>query len=53
MTTHRAVSPEEWTAARIGHVEREMELTRLQDRLGQERRALRPREEYKDRRAAP
>jgi hypothetical protein len=37
MTTHRAVSPEEWTAARIGHVERAME----------------HREEYKDRRAAP
>ncbi|MGH7322586.1 MAG: DUF899 domain-containing protein [Candidatus Rokuibacteriota bacterium] len=40
MTTHRVVSREEWIAARRQHLAREKELTRLRDRVSQERRAL-------------
>jgi predicted dithiol-disulfide oxidoreductase (DUF899 family) len=40
MTTHRVVSHEEWVEARRQHLAREKELTRLRDRLSQERREL-------------
>ncbi len=40
MTPHRVVSREEWTAARLRHLAREKELTRLRDQLSQERRDL-------------
>jgi predicted dithiol-disulfide oxidoreductase (DUF899 family) len=40
MTTHRIVSREEWTAARMRHLAKEKELTRLRDQLSQERREL-------------
>ncbi len=40
MTTHRVVSREEWIAARVQHLAREKELTRLRDQLSQERREL-------------
>ena len=37
---HRVVSKEEWQAARIEHLAREKEFTRLRDQLSQERREL-------------
>jgi predicted dithiol-disulfide oxidoreductase (DUF899 family) len=40
MTTHRVVSHEEWIEARRQHLAREKELTRLRDRLSEERREL-------------
>ena len=40
MTPHKTVSREEWFEARRQHLTREKELTRLRDRLSQERRAL-------------
>ena len=40
MTTHRIVSRDEWLEARRQHLAREKELTRLRDRLSQERREL-------------
>jgi len=40
MTTHRVVSREEWIAARLQHLVREKEFTRLRDQLGRERRDL-------------
>ncbi len=40
MTTHRVVSPEEWIGARLQHLAREKELTRLRDELSRERREL-------------
>ena len=40
MTTHRVVSREEWIGARMEHLAREKELTRLRDQLSRERRAL-------------
>lgn len=40
MITHRVVSRAEWIEARRQHLAREKELTRLRDRLSQERRDL-------------
>ena len=40
MTTHRTVSREEWIAARLEHLAREKEFTRLRDQLSRERRDL-------------
>jgi predicted dithiol-disulfide oxidoreductase (DUF899 family) len=40
MTTHRVVSREEWIEARLQHLAKEKELTRLRDELSRERRAL-------------
>jgi len=40
MTTHRVVLHDEWIEARRAHLAREKELTRLRDRLSQERRDL-------------
>ena len=40
MSTHNVVSHEEWIEARRRHLAREKELTRLRDRLAEERRAL-------------
>jgi len=40
MTTHRVVSAEEWIGARLQHLAREKELTRLRDQLSRERREL-------------
>ena len=40
MTTHRVVSRTEWLEARQQHLASEKELTRLRDRLSQERREL-------------
>src|SRR5512136_2592489 len=40
MTTHKIVSHAEWIEARRQHLAREKELTRLRDRLAEERRAL-------------
>ncbi len=40
MTTHRIVTHEEWIEARRQHLAREKELTRLRDRLAEERREL-------------
>ncbi len=40
MTTHKIVSREEWIDARLQHLAREKELTRLRDQLSRERRDL-------------
>jgi len=40
MTTHRIVSREEWIGARLEHLAREKEFTRLRDQLSRERRDL-------------
>lgn len=40
MSTHRIVSHDEWTTARMRHLEKEKELTRLRDQLSRERREL-------------
>lgn len=40
MTTHQVVSREEWIEARLRHLAKEKEFTRLRDRLSQERRDL-------------
>ncbi len=40
MTTHRIVSREEWTGARLEHLAREKEFTRLRDQLSRQRRDL-------------
>ena len=40
MTTHRIVSREEWIGARLEHLAREKEFTRLRDQLSRQRRDL-------------
>ena len=40
MQNHTVVSREEWLAARIEHLKKEKELTRLRDQLSQERRQI-------------
>jgi len=40
MTTHRIVSREEWIGARVEHLAREKEFTRLRDQLSRQRRDL-------------
>ena len=40
MKNHKVVSRDEWLAARIEHLAKEKELTRLRDQLSQERREL-------------
>jgi predicted dithiol-disulfide oxidoreductase (DUF899 family) len=40
MTTHKAVSHDEWVAARKKHLAKEKEFTRLRDQLSRERREL-------------
>ena len=40
MTTHRVVSHEEWVDARLKHLAREKEFTRLRDQLSRERQEL-------------
>ena len=40
MTTHRIVSREEWIGARLEHLAREKEFTRLRDELSRQRRDL-------------
>jgi predicted dithiol-disulfide oxidoreductase (DUF899 family) len=40
MTSHRVVDREQWLAARLEHLAKEKELTRLRDQLSRERREL-------------
>ena len=40
MTSHKIVSKQEWTEARVAHLNKEKELTRLRDELSRERREL-------------
>jgi predicted dithiol-disulfide oxidoreductase (DUF899 family) len=40
MTTHKVVSQKQWTEARVAHLKKEKELTRLRDELSRERREL-------------
>ena len=40
MTNHKVVSKQEWTAARVAHLQKEKELTRQRDELARQRREL-------------
>src|SRR5215207_7895116 len=40
MTSHKIVTKQQWTEARVAHLAKEKEITRLRDELSRERREL-------------